>query len=384
MTKRNDEQPRQEASDARIEMMSLLVSVKTRKGVGVAKNLVSEIGKSKRMMEIPEELIPAVTQEAKELLGMAEAFKKPSKRKVGMPTNISAPYGAIQPDHHSANMAPYTIGLPGDLNANTTKLVLDFANAMGRKLFAAQQKHDYEDEWKQDGGADGGFESDDVLRECMFQHMLKGDPVDVANYAAFAAYHGVSTRPMDAEEAGIWVGFLQSQFDLHNENNMLRGVMDAMEERHGDQFNAFFESIMLRVLIATGLPSISLDTAALFQQVAGKDTTGHYVEIVEAPGQLTYVLRQSGDVLHTDLFGKVESVMAEPEAIKELRIDWLNECPRCEVEDAKVVTSGSEKYLHSGDGVTCAYCGLEGNIEIIDEAAQVAWNPYEKAVPDAE
>lgn len=300
------------AAPTKAQVTDAVVAYKQRHGVPAAKALIRKVGHANALADVLEQNYAALFEACQ----TDPQYRKPSKRKAGMPTQLSAPYGAIQPDHHSSSMAQYTIGLPGDLNSNTTKLVLDFANAMGRKLFAAQQKHGYEDNWKQDVQG-GGFESDDVLREFMFQHMLKGDPVDVANYAAFAAYHGASTRPMDAEEAGIWVGFLQSQFDLHDENAMLRGVMDAMEERHDDQFNAFFDSIMLRVLMATGLPSITLDTAALFQQVAGKDTTGHYVEIVEAPGNLTYVLRQTGDIEHSDLNGNVTYIKGADDGNKD-------------------------------------------------------------------
>lgn len=378
------------AAPTKDQVTEAVVAYKERHGILAAKTLIRKVGHANALANVLEQNYAALFEACQ-----SQPPHKARARKVGKPTQLSAPYGAIQPDHHSSSMAQYTIGLPGDLNSNTTKLVLDFANAMGRKLFAAQQKHDYEDDWKQDVEG-GGFESDDVLRECMFQHMLKGDPVDVANYAAFAAYHGATTAP-DADEAELWIrelqrkfglapttghrvisadmarqriAELQSEFDLHDENAMLRGVMDAMEERHGDQFNAFFDSIMLRVLMATGLPSITLDTAALFQQVAGKDTTGHYVEIVEAPGNLTYVLRQSGDVLHTDLLGNVESIKPEAPTIK---VGWLDDCPLCKCDVADVKTFGTKEHLNAGDEVSCERCGLQGTIEADDNSAYVSW-----------
>lgn len=224
-----------------------------------------------------------------------ELAARQPERKNGKQPALAAPYGASKARHHGPDMAPYNIGLPGDLHSDTTELVLDTANLMGQKLFNAQQKYGFKNGWKDTDWAnpkEGAIVTGDrTCREHAFGHMLKGDPVDVANYMAFMMHHGWNSAPQDAAEAAEWVKRLQDKFDLHNENAMLRGVMDAMEERHGEQFNAFFEAIMLRVLVATGLPHITLDTSDLFQSLAGKDTTGQYVEIVEAPGQLTYVLK---------------------------------------------------------------------------------------------
>lgn len=78
-------------------------------------------------------------------------------------------------------------------------LVGCFSLALLRKLRAAEQKYGYENGWLR---ADW---RDDLVRHLM-EHVAKGDPLDVAAYAAFAWHHGWSIAPKDQQEqAGEFV-----------------------------------------------------------------------------------------------------------------------------------------------------------------------------------
>lgn len=68
------------------------------------------------------------------------------------------------------------------------KLVVTFALALFDKLEAAERKHGWNRAWMRDGWADD-------LRRDIRQHVDKGDPLDVAAYAAFAWSHGWPLGP---------------------------------------------------------------------------------------------------------------------------------------------------------------------------------------------
>lgn len=70
----------------------------------------------------------------------------------------------------------------------TDDLIDRFAAALKEKLTAAEQKYGYDDTWRE---KDWHGELVEKLRE----HVLKGDPRDVAAYCAFAWHHGWSIRP---------------------------------------------------------------------------------------------------------------------------------------------------------------------------------------------
>lgn len=222
--------------------------------------------------------------------------KKSEARKTENPAAFAAPYGGRTPhaeqervDHGSRNMAAYHIGLPGDLHVSTTCLVLDTANLMGQKLFAAQQKYGFTNGWQDSNWANpkegATFEANDdvACRSHAFSHVLKGDPVDVANYSAFQMYHGWSSAPQSRDEAATWVAMLQEKFDLIDQNVVLRDLIERMEERHGSEFNAFFEAVIALVLESAGLKSVTLRSEKLF-------TDCLTLVITEAPGTLTYSL----------------------------------------------------------------------------------------------
>lgn len=76
----------------------------------------------------------------------------------------------------------------GDLNPATACLVWNFVLALGNKLADAEKKYGYTDGWR----------SRDWMDECcahLMQHIVKGDPRDVAAYCAFLWHHGASTAP---------------------------------------------------------------------------------------------------------------------------------------------------------------------------------------------
>lgn len=65
-------------------------------------------------------------------------------------------------------------------------LVGRFSEALMLKLVKAEEKHGWNGAWQRDGWAS-------ELRAELLRHLDKGDPLDVAAYAAFAWHHGWST-----------------------------------------------------------------------------------------------------------------------------------------------------------------------------------------------
>lgn len=72
------------------------------------------------------------------------------------------------------------------LHPDTADLVERFAVALARKLYAAQEKYKYGNEWK---NPDWELE----CRVSLQEHIAKGDPLDVAAYCAFMWYHNWPT-----------------------------------------------------------------------------------------------------------------------------------------------------------------------------------------------
>lgn len=68
------------------------------------------------------------------------------------------------------------------------QLVNDFSNALRNKLKDASEKYGYNDDWSKDDWKDS-------LATQLYEHVLKGDPRDVAAYCAFAWYHGWPVTP---------------------------------------------------------------------------------------------------------------------------------------------------------------------------------------------
>lgn len=85
----------------------------------------------------------------------------------------------------ASRQAAVTIS-PG-LHPDTADLVIRFAGAMAQKLFEAQEKRGYTNGWLVDD------DWSDECREQLVKHVEKGDPRDVANFAAFLWHHGERT-----------------------------------------------------------------------------------------------------------------------------------------------------------------------------------------------
>ncbi|WP_326928873.1 hypothetical protein [Citrobacter sp. RHBSTW-00881] len=79
------------------------------------------------------------------------------------------------------------VAMPADLHPDTKKLVADFSAALAEKLYKAQLKYGYSDNWKR------GDWSEQCLQH-FHQHIGKGDPRDVAAYCAFMWHHGWKTE----------------------------------------------------------------------------------------------------------------------------------------------------------------------------------------------
>lgn len=77
--------------------------------------------------------------------------------------------------------------LPDKLHPETQRLVQDFAKALGEKLHDAEKKYGYSVGWKTQS-----WEME--CRSQLYRHADKGDPRDVAIYAAFCWARGWSTR----------------------------------------------------------------------------------------------------------------------------------------------------------------------------------------------
>jgi len=69
---------------------------------------------------------------------------------------------------------------------NLTHLVAAFSEALLAKLRAAEVKYRRKDDWERDD-----WETD--CQRKLSEHVAKGDPLDVAAYAAFCWHHGWST-----------------------------------------------------------------------------------------------------------------------------------------------------------------------------------------------
>jgi hypothetical protein len=79
------------------------------------------------------------------------------------------------------------ISIPAQLHPASKQLVHDFAEAIALKLRVAEEKYGYRDGWRTED-----WELD--CRADLYRHADKGDPRDVAIYAAFCWARGWSTK----------------------------------------------------------------------------------------------------------------------------------------------------------------------------------------------
>jgi hypothetical protein len=81
---------------------------------------------------------------------------------------------------------------PNGLPKTLEELFPAFSQALLEKALRAREKYGFpEDGWRQDGWQE-------TLAKELLEHVHKGDPRDVAVYAAFAWYHGWSITPAAA------------------------------------------------------------------------------------------------------------------------------------------------------------------------------------------
>jgi len=78
------------------------------------------------------------------------------------------------------------------LKVDTAFLVSDFADALAAKLLKVQEEKKRVDDWK--------YALPERLRAALYEHIEKGDPVDVAAFAAFLWWHGESTKEWEASD----------------------------------------------------------------------------------------------------------------------------------------------------------------------------------------
>lgn len=107
-----------------------------------------------------------------------------------------APVAFMEADKLLALLAPS--GAPGgwrELHPATAAMVANFADALAAKLRRSEEKYGYSDGWART----------DWREECqaqLLEHVRKGDPLDVAAYAAFCWAHGWPSSPALASEPG--------------------------------------------------------------------------------------------------------------------------------------------------------------------------------------
>lgn len=73
------------------------------------------------------------------------------------------------------------------LHPDTADLTNRFHVALRAKLYIAQCKYDYQNEWT-------AKDWEEHCRAELMRHIEKGDPLDVAAYCAFMWHHGWKTK----------------------------------------------------------------------------------------------------------------------------------------------------------------------------------------------
>ena len=106
--------------------------------------------------------------------------------------------------------------------------------------------------------------------------------VESLTMKSLAVNRVINTR----EDAIAAVKELQEKWDLIDDVAVAETLMGKMEERHGEEFNAFFEATVRQVMMAAGLQQVKIDTSAILHTLA----TGQQMRVREEPGFLIYEL----------------------------------------------------------------------------------------------
>ncbi|WPK30415.1 hypothetical protein SLP22_0063 [Salmonella phage BAU.Micro_SLP-22] len=140
------------------------------------------------------------------------------------------------------------------------------------------------------------------------------------------------------EDAIAAVKELQEKWDLIDDNAILRDLMEKMEERHGEEFNAFFEATISAIMEAMNLDELRVSTAAVIYNAA--ITSG--LVCSEEPGALVYRRVTPADVIDPN----------EKVIIKGADVVIPDEC---------AASGQSCEYAADGPNgeMQCKYCGKE-------------------------
>lgn len=111
--------------------------------------------------------------------------------------------------------------------------------------------------------------------------------VESLTMKSLAVNRVINTR----EDAIAAVKELQEKWDLIDDVAVAETLMGKMEERHGEEFNAFFEATVRQVMMAAGLQQVKIDTSAILHTLA----TGQQMRVREEPGFLIYELVEDND-----------------------------------------------------------------------------------------
>ncbi len=98
----------------------------------------------------------------------------------------AAPGAPPEPLSRYHGVTMLTVNVPVALHAESKQLIERVGEAMARKLRASEVKYGWRDDWARD-------EWEAECRRQLLIHIDKGDPVDVAIYAAFMHVRGWKT-----------------------------------------------------------------------------------------------------------------------------------------------------------------------------------------------
>jgi len=226
--------------------------------------------------------------------------------------------------------------MPEKLHPRTTRLVCAFAEALAEKLAAAEVKYGFSDEWARAGW----------MNECraeLHRHIIKGDPLDVAAYAAFLWHHGDTTNPdtllREGERAGLgwhWdpakrrLSFLFEITD--KDGTVLAGMaakmegMDAecdMEAMADDALDTMAEQLRANPPFASQLPPGATVRRITWERYIGEDygqrddSTAIFTEEINDPAEMAKQLAKEFGTECAEAADAEEAMpryLAEPES----------------------------------------------------------------------
>lgn len=140
-----------------------------------------------------------------------------------------------------------------------------------------------------------------VVNGAGIKNYMPGQPIEVIRPevdTSSAQYESLTMKPIAVnrvietrEDAIEAVKQLQEAWDLVDDNAMLRQLMDKMEERHGEEFNAFFEATVRQIMLGSGMTELRIDTSGVLLSLASAAP----MRVREVPGFLIYELVEEGD-----------------------------------------------------------------------------------------